>query len=256
MRNNSNCGVVLPRIAIIGSGNVATHLVRAFKDMADVSMVDPHTLENMPESCDVALIAVKDDAIATVASGIGGRAAITAHTSGSVPISVLSESSGGFGVFYPMQTFSKDSELDYSEIPFFIEGSDPDTEEILMNLAAAVSRKVEKADSTTRRRLHLAAVFACNFTNRLVGIADEILSECGLDYTVMLPLLRQTVSKLDSLRPEQAQTGPAARKDLKVIDAHLEMLSDKPGLQDLYRNLSSQIIDKSKPDPHPLNHQT
>lgn len=230
-------------IAVIGGGNVATHLLKAFTPIAQVHAVNPRTFEGMPATCDVALISVKDDAVAEVASRIEGKACVVAHTSGSIPASALANAAKRYGVFYPMQTFSKDVALDYSTIPFFIEGCDRQTEEILTDLARRISSNVTVADSTTRKRLHLAAVFACNFTNRLIGIADEILNECGLDYKAMLPLLEQTVDKLHKLSPSEAQTGPAVRNDFKVINAHLEMLDSKPRLRTLYQELTSQIIE-------------
>jgi len=232
----------IPCLAILGSGNVATHLVNAFAEVADIIQVNSRTLGNMPDFCDVAIISVKDDAIKEVAKKIRGKATVAVHTSGSVPISVLEGVAEKYGVLYPMQTFSKNVALNYMEIPFFIEGNDTECEDILLNLARSISQNVRTADSTTRKMLHLAAVFACNFTNRLVGIADYLLKHNGLDYTVMLPLLKQTVEKLHSVSPDMAQTGPAARKDYAVINAHLRMLDGDPGLKRIYKELTDQII--------------
>lgn len=228
-------------IAIVGRGNVATHLFKALEGKADIHMVNPHTLEGMPEHVDIAIISVKDDVVAEMAERIKGRAGIVAHTSGSCPLDCLKGSAPSTGVFYPMQTFTKGVDLDYSEIPFFIEGSDEKTEKKLMDLARLISGNVRKADSIGRRQLHLAAVFACNFTNRMMGIADEILKEHGMDYTVMLPLLKQTMEKLSSIPPGEAQTGPAVRGDMGVMQAHLKMLEDKPELRDIYKLISRNI---------------
>ena len=234
----------MKRIAIIGRGNVAFHLQKAFGD--DARMVNPHTLEGMPENPDVILIAVKDDAIADVALRCKGVAPLMAHTSGSVGMSVLEGCAPHTGVFYPLQTFSKDVTLDYSEIPFFIEGSDREADDRLTALALRISPNLYKADSEVRGRLHIAAVFACNFSNHLSALADDLLHESGMDYRVLLPLLKETVRKLDTLPPRKAQTGPASRGDRKVMATHIDRLSCHPDMQEIYRLLSSSIMAKAK----------
>lgn len=232
-----------PKIAVVGSGNVASHLFKALsKAGADVCIVNSRTLEGLPSSTDVALIAVKDMAIAEVAARLKGKAGTIAHTSGSTPMEVLKDSAPAYGVFYPMQTFTKGVELDYSDIPFFIEGSDTATADTLSRIAASISDSVVAADSERRRLLHLASVFACNFSNHLVAIADEILKGDGMDYRMLLPLLRQTVKKLETLSPAEAQTGPAARLDFKIMNRHIEMLQDRPVLREIYEDLSADII--------------
>lgn len=233
-------------IAIVGGGNVATHLANALRGKAKVSLVNPHTLEGFPETCDVAIISVKDDAIQEVAQNIKGKAALIAHTSGSKPIDTLAGCADMTGVLYPMQTFTKDVPLDYSTIPFFTEGSDEQAEKTLQRIASAISGSVRHAGSEDRRKLHLAAVFACNFTNALVGIADDLLKENGMDYTVMLPLIDQTVRKLHELSPREAQTGPAARHDMSVIERQRGMLSPHADFQAIYDRITDFI----------LNHQT
>lgn len=235
-----------PVVAIIGGGNVATHLANALSEKADVTLVNPRTLENLPSHSDFDIISVKDTAIREVAQRLKGRDAILAHTSGSIPMSALSDVAVSFGVFYPLQTFTKGVEIQYSEIPFFIEGNDSTTELKLKGLAHLISDNIISADSADRKRLHIASVFACNFTNRLMGIAKEILSESGIDFRVMLPLLRQTISKLDNMTPEEAQTGPAVRNDFGVMDAHIKMLEGDQELQQLYRIFSNQIIKHSE----------
>lgn len=229
-------------VTVIGSGNVATHLNKAFSNTLDTTLVNPRTLENLPPHSHIAVIAVKDSAVEEVAQMVSGRADIIAHTSGSVPMSVLQGKAHGWGVFYPLQTFTKDVCLDYAEIPFFIEANSKDTENSLISLARHISDNVHIAGSDRRKLLHLASVFACNFTNCMMGISQEILKKSDIDFRVMLPLLRQTISKLSALTPAQAQTGPAARKDYPVMNAHMEMLGDNPELQQIYRMLSDQII--------------
>lgn len=242
MGNSDSKKLEQQTVAIIGSGNVASHLVKALAGKIDVVQVNPHTLENLPETTDIALISVKDSAIESVAQALHHRAKVIAHTSGSVPLSSLEGNAPMTGVFYPLQTFTKDVDLNYGEIPFFIEGNTPETESLLSDLASLISPEIHHANSEDRKRLHLASVFACNFTNCLIGASQEILSESGIDFRVMLPLLRQTLDKLNTLSPSQAQTGPAVRKDYPVMEAHMSMLEKNPMLQTIYKDISSQII--------------
>lgn len=228
-------------VSVIGTGNVGVHLAKAL----GLAPVNSRTLQNLPPYSDVIIIAVKDDAVASVAQNLIGRAGIICHTSGSVPLSVLHGCAPHTGVLYPMQTFSKNVALDYSSIPFFTEASDAHTEEILKNIALSMSRNVNHADSVGRKRLHIAAVLSCNFSNHLVALADDLLKEGGLDYRILLPLLHQTIDKLHNLPPAEAQTGPAAREDMNVIASHLAMLAPKPQIQDIYSLLSNSIINKN-----------
>ena len=238
-------------IAIIGRGNVASHLYEALKRHTEVCLVNPRTLEGLPADADVVLVSVSDDAIKEVAEKLPRGNAIIAHTSGSVPMSALEGAGEKIGVFYPLQTFTKGVDMDYSEIPVFIEGSSPQVSETLKNLAAKFSENVREADSATRKQLHLASVFSCNFTNALADIADGLLSETGLDISVLVPLMKRTVDKLRFLSPKESQTGPAVRGDKKVIEEHLRMLEAKPELRELYARLSDMIISRHKPKQNP-----
>lgn len=239
-------------VAVIGTGNVATHLLRALDGKVNLHQVNPHSFEGMPGYADIVIISVKDSVIESVAENVSGKHGVVAHTSGSVPMSALAGKAGEYGVFYPLQTFSKNIELDYSEIPFFIEGNTPQASEALSNLAGLISNSVREVDSDSRKVLHLASVIACNFSNALVGIADDILREKGMDYTVLLPLLRQTIAKLYRLTPSEAQTGPASRLDMNVVDSHEAMLLDmgKSNLAEIYKDISDEIIKKTY---HPEN---
>lgn len=238
----------LPSVAIVGTGNVATHLCLALDGKVELHQVNPHSFEGMSEFADIVVISVKDSAIEEVAGKLSGNFNVVCHTSGSVPMSVLSGCGKAHGAFYPLQTFTKGVTLDYSEIPFFIEGSTPEAVSSLSELAKKISENVREADSDSRKVLHLASVFACNFSNCLVGIADGLLKENGMDYRVLLPLLRQTIAKLDRLSPSEAQTGPAARLDYPIMDAHVKMLLDKgqSNLAEIYEDLSAEIINKTR----------
>lgn len=235
---------MIQSVNIVGSGNVAGHLDKALADKVRCSMINPRTLEGFDPNADLTIISVSDDAIAKVAKTIKalGYHGLIAHTSGSVPIDILRSTFDHSGVFYPMQTFSKDKTLDYSSIPFFIEASDSDSEEALFLLAKKISPIVNKADSKQRKSLHIAAVFACNFVNHLWSLSGDVLADQGYDFTVLLPLIEETVKKIQVISPVMAQTGPASRGDMNVIESHLDYLSDRPELQKIYQLLSDSIL--------------
>lgn len=229
------------KTAIVGNGNVASHLKKAFEGKMDIVQVNPHTLEGFPDDADLILLCVTDDAIFEVAEKLPETKAIIAHTSGSVPLSLLAEKGSAQGVFYPLQTFTKGVDLNYQEIPVFIEGSTPKAEKFLEGVAALFSGNIRRADSEERRKLHLASVFACNFVNALAGIGTNLLSGTTIPGEVLLPLMRQTIKKLETLKPKAAQTGPAARNDIKTMEKHLEMLAGNEDLIQLYSVFSKLI---------------
>lgn len=238
----------MKKINIIGRGNVATHLYEAFKEKTSTVMVNPHSLEFLDTDADFVLIAVSDNAISEIAAKLPAISGIVAHTSGSTALDTLSAYSGLTGVFYPLQTFTKGINLDYSEIPFFIEGCDEETTRQLCELASLVSDNVRRADSKQRRALHVAAVFGCNFANHLWSITDDILKANGMDFDVIRPLLKETLRKTEALHPSQAQTGPASRHDTKTIEAHLAFLNNDNQLSrlcNLYSTLSDSIMSES-----------
>lgn len=238
----------MKKTTIIGTGRVATHLHRALTLQGlDVTQVNPRTLDNLPTDSDIYLLAVSDNAIPQVAERIKGVAGIVAHTSGTTPITVLQGCGTSQGVFYPLQTFSKEKALDYSRIPFFIEGSDSATEATLIELASQISQTVVKADSNRRKKLHIAAVFVCNFTNHLYTLASQYMEANSLDFNLLLPLIEETVAKLHSLPPDEAQTGPAIRRDTNTINAHLDELTSHPHIKEIYKTLSDSIITTSQP---------
>lgn len=235
------------KINIIGRGNVATHLYRAFKDIPCVAaaVINPHTLENIDSQADFTIIAVSDNAIADVADRLPPLDSIVVHTSGATPLCALSQLKRAYGVLYPLQTFSKNKDMEYNEIPFFIEGSDPCTEEKLIELGNLISTRVYKANSEQRKALHVSGVFACNFVNHLWVIADKILKENGMDFDILHPLLKETLRKTVYIPPFDGQTGPAIRKDTKTMQAHIEFLRNSDigdDAIDIYELLSQSII--------------
>lgn len=239
------------KIGIIGKGKVATHLERALATGKDsVEMIDSRTLEGADGSHDLYIISVKDDAIGEVAEKlsdrIGGSECLVAHTSGSVPMQILAPLFRNYGVFYPLQSFTKERELDYNAIPVFLEGSSKETEERLRETASRFTEKIFNADSERRKALHVAAVLACNFVNFLYGEAEGILEDAGYNFSVLMPLIRETLVRAEGLDPRAAQTGPAVRGDFNIVNDHLEFLNDKPGLQKAYRLLSELIYAKAQ----------
>lgn len=236
-----------PRLNIVGRGNVGTHLAKAFTDVADVTVVDPRTLTGLDSNADFTIICVSDNAVSEVSGKLDKVSGIMAHTSGSVPLSALPSSRRhANGVFYPLQTFSRDIALDYSKIPVFIEGGTVKCSAMLEKLARLMSENVRRADSDTRRRLHLASVIACNFTNHLYSLAEDILKREGIGFDALAPLITETARKAALGDPAANQTGPARRGDTTTINRHLDMLAENPGLREIYRLLSDSITNRYK----------
>lgn len=251
------------RIALIGTGNVAWHLAQACIAAGhEVVAVVGHTARSgeefaklypgtqrvdLPElkytAIDVILIAVPDAALAGVATNLHVQpATVVAHTSGSQPLSLLSNiHRARTGVFYPVQTFTKYRHVDFTQIPVLIEGIDEETTHMLVQFGSSLSRNVQVKDSAARRQLHLAAVFACNFTNHLLGISHAMLQEAGLPTDLLHPLIQETISKAGTANPFTVQTGPAARNDKNVIQEHMQLLQAHPSWQELYQHLTQSI---------------
>ena len=233
------------KIDIAGRGNVAEHLRQAFclnEERADTAIVDPHTLDSLRTDADFIIICVSDNAIGDVAARIpADTGAVVAHTSGTTGIEVFGKPGYRYGVLYPLQTFTKGIPLRYDEIPVFVEGCDSETEKRLAGLGRMFSTNVNHADSKNRRALHVASVFACNFTNHLWTISEDVLQAEGMRFEDLRPLMTETLRKAFGTGPAKGQTGPAVRHDSVTIDRHLEMLSDRPGLADIYRTLTESI---------------
>lgn len=232
------------KAAVIGRGNVGTHLAHALAPGNESVTVAPRTLEGLPNDADIYLISVPDDAIPKLAERLHALLpdALVAHTSGTTGIDVLLRA--GFrraAVFYPLQTFSRDVDLDYSRIPLFLEAASEEDMPRLEQLALTMSEHIFHAGSEQRRRLHLASVLACNFVNHLWDLAYRQLDDAGLPPDVIRPLIEETTAKLSRLDPHDGQTGPARRGDSRTVARHLEMLADDPSLQKIYSMLSDSI---------------
>ncbi len=252
---------ILPDIVFIGAGNVASHIAPAIErsGAGRIRQVYSRTFNNaqalaeklrdakatddlsqiLPDA-DIYIISIKDDSIGEIAQKLSPNNALWLHTSGSVNMEVLSALSPRYGVFYPMQTFSKNAPLEMSEVPLFIEGSSQEVEKEIESFAAKTFDKVYHADSELRRKMHIAAVFSCNFTNYMWVIADELLRKEGLTFDVMKPLMEETLRKAFANTPEQGQTGPAVRGDKNIMEKHEALLSESD--REVYRLLSDRIF--------------
>lgn len=247
-------------IVLIGSGNVATHLAKALiAEAENVMQVYSQNLLNgsvlaqainakaidqlskVNQTADLYIIAVKDDAIAHVASALKNVEGLVVHTSGTTDISAIATQVERAGVFYPLQTFSKVKELSFDHIPLCIEASNINDLKIMKQLAEKLSDQVYELDGEKRKALHLAAVFACNFPNHLYALANQVLLENGLDFNIIRPLIAETADKVMVNLPENVQTGPAVRGDESTMNKHLGLLENQPELQNIYQTLSKSI---------------
>lgn len=256
------------RITLIGSGNVATHLAAAFKnaghrlvqiysrDLQHAALLAYHVgaeaiadLSQVNRETDIFIISVKDDAIKSVAEALIRHKKLIVHTSGATDLQSLAALTAQSGVLYPLQTLSKNKEVDFYTVPLCIEGADEPITQRLEELARTISNHVYRVDSAQRKILHLAAVFACNFPNYLYHVAQDLLAEHGMGFELLRPLIMETAQKVQSHLPSEMQTGPAIRNDETTMDAHLQMLHNEPDLQAIYRLLSQEII-KNKDAGH------
>lgn len=236
------------KIVIIGRGNVATSLHAAFAAKGiSAPMVSSRELvdgvgEALPEA-DVYIYSVKDEALTDVVKAVHAQPrAIHVHTSGTMPITVFGDDKPHCGIVYPFQSFSKAQPIDdFSAVPLFVEGRNIDDVAAIYTLALTLSPRVIEASQADRERLHVAGVFANNFTNCMYRMAADILKGTSIPFSVLLPLIDQTAAKVHMLAPKQAQTGPAARGDENVILHHLELLRGNRYQEEVYRLLTDYI---------------
>jgi len=226
-------------VLIVGKGNVANHLLKAFRWLKDISVLQIHSrnLINIP-SVDITIIAVSDDAIGEVSSHITNPFVV--HTSGSVSMEALQNKTRK-GVFYMLQTFSKEKPVNFQEVPFCLEATNNDDLNTLERLAKLLSEKTYFINSEQRKALHVAAVFANNFTNHCYQIAAKICKTHQLPFEVLHPLIQETALKIKVLSPKEAQTGPGIRNDQQTIQNHLHLLDSHQ--QEIYTILTKSIQD-------------
>lgn len=251
--------------SFIGAGNVATHLAQALKNKGHkivqiysrttssaktlankVDAAFTKDIDQISDQADVYIVALKDSVFNEVLSQLDLSNKLLVHCSGSLPLNVLMPYSRNIGVLYPLQTFSKNRELDFQKVPVFVEANNKKDLEILCALANTISNNVSRMDSEKRKSLHVAAVMACNFSNHFYAMAAEYLNSKEIAFDVLRPLIEETAQKVQELMPKDAQTGPAIRFDTNIIDKHLEALSEFPSYQNLYNSISQSIFEYHK----------
>lgn len=249
-------------VAIIGAGNLGFNLALALyrhgfrviqiysrtkesaKPLAEKIETEWTTdIQSITTKAAIYFLALKDSILKDYIPLLtkGRESALWVHTAGSISMDVWKGHANRYGVFYPMQTFSKQREVDFKELFIFLEAADKDDVELLKAIALSLTKKVHEIDSDRRKKLHLAAVYACNFVNHLYNLSNDILKTADIPFESMLPLIDETARKVHKLTPQQAQTGPAVRYDKNVIDAHMALLNTKPYMQEIYRMISQSI---------------
>lgn len=253
------------KIAILGAGNLAWNLAPALEDAGhEITEVYARDIQKAKEITEriysaeakdeldfsesdakLFILAIKDDALSEVADQlILPEGSILVHTSGAMPVEVISQSSASYvGVFYPLQSFTKGKKVDFEEVPFLLESEDEGTVQLLKKVAKSLSPLVYLLRAKDRQAVHVAAVFASNFTNHMLRIAEEILHRQGLDREMLKPLIIESISKSLQLGAKKAQTGPAIREDYETLEAHHHFLAYNEQLAEIYRLISQDIID-------------
>jgi predicted short-subunit dehydrogenase-like oxidoreductase (DUF2520 family) len=243
-------------VTLLGAGNVATHLFKAFKTSNQITVKqwfnrnidaistyksEVEITDNIDalEAADVFIIAVSDNAVANVSKSLTVKNQLVVHTSGSVNVHDLDKKHRR-GVFYPLQSFSKKATLNFADVPICIETLNKSDYPILKTLATAIGSPVKRINSDQRRVLHLAAVFVNNFTNQMYRIAHEIVESEAAEFDLLKPLILETAKKVQDMSPYMAQTGPAKRNDTKTINKHIAILEDEQH-QEVYKLLTQSI---------------
>lgn len=247
------------KIAIVGSGNVASHLAEVFFEQKlalteiysrnteeveiiasafDIPLVNK--IEDIGENADIIFLAVSDDAIEKVCAKMKCSDKIIAHCSGIANTELLKACTTNYACFYPLQTFTKNHKVDFSQIPILITASNSETENSLKDLANLISLKVAAISDIQRQKLHLSAVIVNNFTNHLFTLSSNYLAKNEIDFDFLKPLIQETVDKISAKAPRDNQTGPAKRNDIKTIEKHFSLIED-PDLLDIYKILTKSI---------------
>lgn len=244
------------KIVLLGAGNVGTHLCRALQNKEGLEIIQWYNrslnslekelvqfavTQNLNDiiEADLYIISVSDTAIPAISKALEGKNGLIAHTAGSIPMEVLGEHQN-HGIFYPLQTFSKQKEVDFNQIPLCLEANQPENLNLLKKVAQSLGGPVHLIDSAQRKALHVAAVFVNNFTNHLFTIGEELCKAHKVPFSVLQPLIAETADKIKHLPPSAAQTGPAARGDQKILKDHLQYLT-KESHQKLYQLISASI---------------
>ncbi|MGJ8666210.1 MAG: Rossmann-like and DUF2520 domain-containing protein [Patiriisocius sp.] len=248
------------RVVILGFGNVGQHLHKVFHDTKEVHVLQVYSrnttkaslnntettftskITDIDKTADVYIIAIPDDAIKTFTAQLQLKNKLVVHTSGGVAMDAISNKQRR-GVFYPLQTFSKETEVDFKIIPICIEAEEGNDLKLLRKLGKSISNKVVDISSNERAQIHLAAVFVNNFVNELYHISEDILKEKGLDFELLKPLISETAKKIKTLSPSKSQTGPAKRGDTATIEKHKSMIKHKLQ-EEVYKSLTKSIEER------------
>ncbi len=249
------------KVDIIGSGNVASHLAsifmfhkikvcniysRNFDNAKEIALKNniqqASNIEKIGLESDIIFLAVADDAIEKISKLLIVEDAIIVHCSGIANTEVLKARSKNYGCFYPLQTFTKNHPVDFSQIPVLITGSNETTVNTLKNLANLISLKVEVITDVQRQKLHLAAVIVNNFTNHLFTLSSNYLAKNEINFDLLKPLIQETVNKISVKKPKENQTGPAKRNDTSTIEKHFSLIEDED-LKEIYKILTKSIFD-------------
>ena len=248
------------KIVLIGTGNVAMHLGPALakaghKLIQVVGRTEKHTKflankldceysidnEKISSKADTYIIALRDEAIGTFVKHIPTNAKLVVHTSGSVKSSILAGCTQNYGVLYPLQTFSISRKINFKDIPLCLEANTESARKRLQILARSIGKNIHWIDQDQRKTIHLAAVFANNFSNHLFTLAEDLLNKKGVSLDLLRPLISETAAKVQKSSPHQMQTGPAKRGDVETIEKHMALLKNKPDLGHIYEILTRSI---------------
>lgn len=252
-------------VVLIGSGSVATHLGLALlakgvtisqvysrnvtnaeilANKLNTSFISD--ISNIYKDADIYFYALTDNAFKSILRKIDIPDGIQVHTAGCIPMDEFEGFTSNFGVLYPLQTFSINKPVEFNQIPICIEASNLEVQKTLLEIGNLLSDKVYLINSDQRKKLHLAAVFACNFTNYMYDISSKILEDSGFLFEIIQPLIAETAEKIKTMNPYEAQTGPAVRMDEKTISKHLILLNKKPELKKIYKLLTKSIYKRHK----------
>ena len=253
------------KVVILGAGNLATQLAIALNDAGvnilqiysrtmqsasilanKVSSTPLTEIKNLAVNADLYIFALSDKALQPVLDQLSIPTGNVVHTAGSIPMNVFDNYTECYGVFYPLQTFSKNRKVDFANIPICIESNNLGLQEDLMELAKRISNNIHLIDSEQRKQLHLSAVFTCNFANHMYSIGQKLLAEKNVDFDLLKPLIKETAEKVQELDPVSAQTGPAIRFDKEIMAKHENELKDLPDFQKIYRFVSESIFKMHK----------
>ena len=247
------------KIILLGAGNVGHHLSKAFNKSTEIDLVQWYSRDNSKvsyndidteiindlskiKSADIYVISISDSYVGEISEKLNVSEKLVVHTSGSLDLSII-DSKNRRGVFYPLQTLSKNKEIELAKVPICIESENNKDLVLLETISKYIGCKTYKIDYNQRKILHLAAIFSNNFVNHMFTIAKEILDDKNLDFNILKPLINETVDKIHKLDPENAQTGPAIRNNNEIILNHIKTLK-KDDHKKLYELMTKLIKDK------------